>query len=864
MEAGLIKEICINGSKKYLEELSKKPNGGVEEVEIRKLEKLNGDTFKFNISKKLFDADAITFRYNGTSKKEFDSSTFQIKVYDQDKKYLIIKAKNGFLNALNDLDKKNWKIIVDLKFLIQRVINWYELKGLDIEFSTGKSNVKPFDLKVLEKNKDKPSEEQLKAIEMVFSERFSYVWGAPGTGKTRYVLSNALLEYIRRKDRVLVLAPTNVALEQVLEGVIEVTNQAGVNKKKILRLGYPSESFADKHGDICEIQGLEKELERVLKQIDILEKILGLDNNLEKELSEGISLFEKAYSNLIHFADTNKKLSEIRLENECIKKDLKFNQAKIQQVKDEKQKVLAKKNSLLGKVFSALSKKVDFDREIDQLIKKELGLLEEGDGIRKNLLTSEQQKRSLETHIDKLAKHNSDFKSQFDVICPEESFEINNLKNLIEQWKNKLKTEKEERKIMISIHEEYKKYNKAQLEAKLAKLTKEKIKLENYSLDARIENASVVAATLDTYLHRFKDKNIEVAHIFIDEAGYASIVKALTVFDKKKPVTLLGDHKQLPPVSEISRSEISKDEKLHEVFVWDQSAIYLGDFCSADSLKMAVQLYFNNHEPNQSFLPKSSLKNTFRFGPNLAEVLEKHVYPGGFKSKIARDTEIIIVDCPNPYERTRKRLNLGEIHSIKEFININNLDPDSFAILAPYRNQVFELKKQLPGLKDEDNILTIHKSQGREWDTVIYSVCDIGNRERPWFTDSKNTASNGLNNINTAVSRAKKRLIIFCSMNAWESKEDQLIADLIKAGKKVPFIVKTSIPKDTPRTDLEKLPRPPSNNNEQKSRVYRTKDYTPTKPDEEWESKTLAWSVKQKPGYRYSPGKGYWWKKKVG
>ena len=49
--------------------------------------------------------------------------------------------------------------------------------------------------------------------------------------------------------------------------------------------------------------------------------------------------------------------------------------------------------------------------------------------------------------------------------------------------------------------------------------------------------------------------------------------------------------------------------------------------------------------------------------------------------------------------------------------------PEDFAILTPYSRQIRVLKEKMPQYKDT-RILTVHKSQGREWDTVILSVYD--------------------------------------------------------------------------------------------------------------------------------------------
>lgn len=53
--------------------------------------------------------------------------------------------------------------------------------------------------------------------------------------------------------------------------------------------------------------------------------------------------------------------------------------------------------------------------------------------------------------------------------------------------------------------------------------------------------------------------------------------------------------------------------------------------------------------------------------------------------------------------------------------------------------------------------MTIHKSQGSEWDNVIFSVVDDSNfgKRKMFFTNSLNHNFKSLNLINTVVSRAK-------------------------------------------------------------------------------------------------------------
>ncbi|MEZ4694016.1 MAG: helicase C-terminal domain-containing protein [Aliarcobacter sp.] len=84
--------------------------------------------------------------------------------------------------------------------------------------------------------------------------------------------------------------------------------------------------------------------------------------------------------------------------------------------------------------------------------------------------------------------------------------------------------------------------------------------------------------------------------------------------------------------------------------------------------------------------------------------------------------------------------------------------------------------------------MTIHKSQGSEWDNVIFSVVDDSNsgKRRMFFTNTLNENFKGLNLINTVVSRTKKRLIIVANEDFWiKQKDTQLIGNLISISKKV-------------------------------------------------------------------------------
>ncbi|HEY6915337.1 MAG TPA: AAA domain-containing protein, partial [Paludibacter sp.] len=120
------------------------------------------------------------------------------------------------------------------------------------------------------------------------------------------------------------------------------------------------------------------------------------------------------------------------------------------------------------------------------------------------------------------------------------------------------------------------------------------------------------------------------------------------------------------------------------------------------------------------------------------------------------------------------------IQKAVESLKIQN--KNDFIILTPYKKQIRLLNNYLPQERNELKILTVHGSQGREWETVIFSVVDTSDK---WFVDSKIIKSKGLNLVNTAVSRAKKQLIIVCDKDYWMNQNGQLITDLLRNGTEI-------------------------------------------------------------------------------
>ncbi len=299
---------------------------------------------------------------------------------------------------------------------------------------------------------------------------------------------------------------------------------------------------------------------------------------------------------------------------------------------------------------------------------------------------------------------------------------------------------------------------------KLAELEERKEKLTPESSGARIEKAHVVACTIDTFIYRLADEEtFKPVQIFLDEAAYCPLIKGAILLSKKAPIVLSGDHKQLPPVCEMSESEISGTPDNWPVCFWTLSTLYLSSLVQYDMAHI-IGDYRSGADPDFSFIEKYDLTYTFRFGDDLARLLDRHVYHAGLHGRENFKTELYYINAPAAPNEQRNQSS-SECSAVRELVS--SINCESLAILTPYRNQRELLISQLPE-NIKENIITIHGSQGREWDVVIISL--VTKSPNPFIS---------ANLINTAISRCKKQLYIVCDTKKWSTYPNHLIGGLL-------------------------------------------------------------------------------------
>ncbi len=668
------------------------------------------------------------------NKEYLANEDFRVNLYDRKNNMVYIQFKDP-KSLLHTGVNPNIEISFDLRILIinqGKVLKNHSFEIAlpqiepTVETPTGLQYVKTFE----HPNIPVPNDEQKQSVQTMLTQPVSYHNGPPGVGKT-ITLAIPAMSYMAAGMPVAIITPTHVSLERSLSAINDICQKVGIDLDRVVRLGTSSKWYAEAYPQTLESPDAKVYLKKERLDLMLLE----------------ISLEYRSMQVRV------KQKSEA-LTVEMLLKDLELNiDMAIQNTLNEDERVS------LHKMIDIKIKTIQMSADTHDIVNiiGDLNYRNFHDRFQQFKLYLEQM--NAEESTESLSKKDRDI------------LRINKLDH--SSYGNRVEVYEE----LVGV-----KYDHlSELEIK-SQIKETQIRINQFTKEyakKKLQNAYLIGMTADSYNSRFKEDPLIVHHIFVDEGGYMPLIKVLGLCRKNIPISILGDPMQLPPVSEMS-NEIQKDGKYEQVMLYDMSAFYLGTLFEEgyDGLKKA---YFNGLEPTFNTVPKVDLMQTYRFGNKLADILDKYVYQNGFTSAIGDGGfELNYINAVNEVTLPGGRVNPAEANAIR-FLLESGMD-DNIAILTAYKGQVAHLKQKLKGLIDPNKIMTIHKSQGQEWDTVIISVVDHESRGAygMWFTDTTNKMSKGLKVINTAVSRAKKRLILVGHHGFWIAQDDQLLGELFR------------------------------------------------------------------------------------
>jgi len=737
---------CVDATETYLEYSSKKEaqkQGKSQDIVeviscIPKITEDGVEIFELEVTKPL-KSNEFMIRDKHNKIEYIANEDFSVALYDRTNSVVTIKFnKSGVI--LNTGFSPNVELSFDLRILIINQRTVFKSHAMDIEQPILQPSVETkvgfqYVQTLIHPNLPLPNTEQKEAISTMLSSPLSFIEGPPGVGKT-VTLSIPVLSYMALGKPVAIITPTKVSLERSLSAVIDMCRKVGMDTSKIVRLGDSSSWFAQEYPETLESAGSvefinQEKLDLLLLEIALEYKAMESQIKLKEEILTIDMLVGDLLNSLsdLHMGDLTPNSIEYKNLHKMV--EIKINNLKM--------------NTFSTRVVSIFSNMNYRNyQEAFTMFYVYQDEMEAGESI--NPLSKQER--------DTLRINNIDYSSYGNRI---ELYE-----ELVGSKNNHLS-------------ENY-------IKNKIIDTTKRISKFKKEYSDNKCKDALLIGMTADSYNSRYKEEPLGVQHIFIDEGGYLPLIKAYGICRADIPISILGDTMQLPPVFEM-QNDIKQGSPLESLFFYDLNAFYL-ETLFTDGYEGLKEAYFLMMKPNIVSLPKVNLKQTYRFGTQLANILDQHVYKSGFTSAIGDGGfKLEYIDAVNTIALPGGRINPAESDAIQDVLS----DVEgSVAILTPYKGQVSYLQKNLKGLIDANQIMSIHKSQGQEWDTVIISVVDhqTYGAYGKFFTSSLNQDSNGLKIVNTAVSRAKKRLIIVGHYGFWIAQKDELFGELFYSAKK--------------------------------------------------------------------------------
>lgn len=574
---------------------------------------------------------------------------------------------------------------------------------------------------------------QVEALSRSLSQEVTFIWGPPGTGKTKTIAA-IMASFIGVGKVVLLTAHTNAAVDEALLKLAEVLSDKNLLEDgKVVRYGTPSRNDATlKKMTLDEIvarkaeplirakAALEekvKDLERQLAQLTVL---IELDERLtrvaqeEDALQDGLARIEGLFSEL------KEQLQDVR--------------EGLKQLEEQLEK--AKKAGFLTRVLTGLYPE-RIERQITEKRKKEQELLG--------------RETALVAHLGELKEKKAFLQRSF-----------TELTGKIEQLSR--------RAGLKDGADAYAELQKLQIKLQELKREISTIQMQINNLPREIlENCFVLGATLSKLHLDPALYNRKYAAMVLDEASMAplpAVFLAAGLTAERFVVT--GDFRQLPPIAVAEGSVVERWLKRD---LFEQAGIVE----SCDSGLADERLV--------------KLTKQHRMHPTIAEIVNAKMYGSELETgqkTVAETAEIAanepfsgfpVVLCDtsevNPWS-TRppgswSRFNVYQAvlccrmaeYAVKAGIG-------SVGIITPYTAQAKLIAKLLKdmGLTEKVRAATVYRFQGGEKDLIIFDAVDGPPFQRPGrplcgsFPERRQAASEASKLINVAVTRAKGKLIL--------------------------------------------------------------------------------------------------------
>ncbi|MEG1525824.1 MAG: AAA domain-containing protein, partial [Clostridia bacterium] len=258
-----------------------------------------------------------------------------------------------------------------------------------------------------------------------------------------------------------------------------------------------------------------------------------------------------------------------------------------------------------------------------------------------------------------------------------------------------------------------------------------------------------------TFSSRSSLKGATYEYLIMDEASQVDVATGALALSCARNAVIVGDLKQLPNV-------VTDEMKCRSNAVFSSFDLPAGySFFDNSFLKSVCSVM-----PN---IPQTLLREHYRCHPKIIGFCNQKFYQNELviMTEDRGEPDVLKVFQTNMGNHRRDHINQRQIDvTVQEVLpRLAGTSPKEIGIVAPYRDQVSKIEKELGA--SEIEVHTIHKFQGREKEAIVLTTVD----------DVVTDFSDDPNLLNVAVSRAKKQLVLVVSGD--EQPADSNTGDLI-------------------------------------------------------------------------------------
>ncbi len=589
------------------------------------------------------------------------------------------------------------------------------------------------------------SDSQLSVLKAVEDNTLINVFGPPGTGKSQTIVN--LITHLIANGKTVLMASR---MDKAVDVVAERLNSFGA-PYMVMRAGRANYQKSLNH-EIQEMLSKRPDLETgfesaVLSDVDDMKELLKKISNTQKKCDEIIKL-EKVWVEVLEaYKEQAKKVKNEYIQKKLSDSDISVAKnilSKIEKVQDNPNMI----NKIISFVYnyrlkkSLMIKNIEYNHDTVEEIGEELE--------QKTLYNKLKQ---LENKISK----EGNLVTLFD--------EIRNLKSSQKKLVTDILKNKR-RKAILEITTNQQKRQTLMVHAKALVSKQKNLQnrlLEEQDFEPLLEAFPCWAVTTFAVSESLPLKPGMFDVAIIDEASQCDIASCFPIMYRAKKTIVVGDDKQLPHLSFLEKAKEQSfftkyniPDKYQLMWRFRTNSIFdLANFYSTCPILL--------DEHFRSLPPIIDFSNSEFYGGKLKIMNKETNFKDVLELNLIKDAKADIDVTRNYSETERLVERLQEI--MEEDAKKKPKHPVSIGIISPFRNQVEQIKKAVAQIipdklvkKHQIDIGTAHTFQGDERDIIMLS-----------FAVAPNSFNQSLiflqkpNLFNVAITRARKRLIVFCS-----------------------------------------------------------------------------------------------------